>query len=257
MNNLEAIDAWWEGAELPNVRFRYNDLVKVTGGPHAGMAASVISLETLGADPTYLVELTSGADRILPSSQLMPLEEKLELSNGVHLKITLASDEGEPAFGVLNLTDQLNDEVLHQVFVAAQRAGLSETELTTLIAGGATRSILEFAPARTGWLEEQLLRILEELGHPSPAEVDPYGVFYSGLLDDVVVSASHTRTRTAAVRELRRLPKLADVPLERLVELLRSESDVVLSERVPVEDAQAMASRLREHGLKVSVEERR
>jgi ribosomal protein S4E len=55
---------------LPGVLFEHNVLVNVVGGTHLGAAGSILSVEELGADPLYLVELTSGQDAHISQSQL-------------------------------------------------------------------------------------------------------------------------------------------------------------------------------------------
>lgn len=50
---------------LDGVRFEHNDAVDVIGGAHAGDSGSIVSLEQLGDDPTYLVELGSGQDVVI------------------------------------------------------------------------------------------------------------------------------------------------------------------------------------------------
>jgi hypothetical protein len=55
---------------LPGVALLHNDLVSVLRGEHAGNAGSVISVEELGKDPMYLIELESGIDALLPQSSL-------------------------------------------------------------------------------------------------------------------------------------------------------------------------------------------
>lgn len=55
---------------LPGVSFGHNSAVLVVGGEHAGSAGSIVSVEQLGADPVYLVELGSGKDVAIAQSQL-------------------------------------------------------------------------------------------------------------------------------------------------------------------------------------------
>ncbi|TMH27079.1 MAG: hypothetical protein E6H66_24175 [Betaproteobacteria bacterium] len=55
---------------LPGVLFEHNDFVSVIDGPHAGDSGSVVSVEELGDDPTYMVELVSNKDAYISQSSL-------------------------------------------------------------------------------------------------------------------------------------------------------------------------------------------
>jgi len=55
---------------LPSVRFEHNDFVRVASGEHAGINGSIVSVEVLGDDPVYLVELESNQDALVPQSRL-------------------------------------------------------------------------------------------------------------------------------------------------------------------------------------------
>jgi ribosomal protein S4E len=59
---------------LPGVRFEHNAYVHVVGGEHLGDAGSVVSVEQLGDDPVYLVELESNQDSSIPQSHLLAAE---------------------------------------------------------------------------------------------------------------------------------------------------------------------------------------
>jgi hypothetical protein len=65
---------------LPGVKFEHNSSVDVIAGDHAGEVASIISVEELGDDPLYLVELGSGEDAHISQSSLafMPPNTSLE-----------------------------------------------------------------------------------------------------------------------------------------------------------------------------------
>ena len=52
------------------VSFGHNDAVEIMGGEHAGDSGSIVSLEELGEDPLYLVELASGQDAFIRQSFL-------------------------------------------------------------------------------------------------------------------------------------------------------------------------------------------
>ena len=55
---------------LPDVAFEHNDSVVVIGGFREGTLGVIISVEELGNDPTYLVELDTGQDSYLLQSLL-------------------------------------------------------------------------------------------------------------------------------------------------------------------------------------------
>jgi len=55
---------------IPGVELQHNDHVRVTGGPHSPDSGSVVSIESLGKDPVYLVELESGTDQLVQQSCL-------------------------------------------------------------------------------------------------------------------------------------------------------------------------------------------
>jgi hypothetical protein len=55
---------------LPGVLFGHNDSVRVLAGEQAGQLGALISIEELGQDPIYLVELASGIDAYIAQSQL-------------------------------------------------------------------------------------------------------------------------------------------------------------------------------------------
>jgi len=55
---------------LPGVRFEHNTYVNVVAGTWQGDAGSIISVEELGDDPLYLVELESGKDALISQSSL-------------------------------------------------------------------------------------------------------------------------------------------------------------------------------------------
>jgi len=55
---------------IPGVAFQHNDYVKVVSGPYAPDSGSLVSVEELGSDPVYLVELESREDQLIPQSCL-------------------------------------------------------------------------------------------------------------------------------------------------------------------------------------------
>lgn len=52
------------------VTFEHNDAVDIVFGDHSGEAGSIISVEELGEDPLYLIELSSGHDVTIRQSHL-------------------------------------------------------------------------------------------------------------------------------------------------------------------------------------------
>jgi ribosomal protein S4E len=55
---------------LPGVLLQHNDYVKVISGTHVGNAGSIVSVEELGSDPEFVVELESGEDARIRQSNL-------------------------------------------------------------------------------------------------------------------------------------------------------------------------------------------
>ena len=55
---------------LPGVTFKHNEFVRVSSGANAGSAGSLVSVEELGDDPVFLLELESGVDILVKQSQL-------------------------------------------------------------------------------------------------------------------------------------------------------------------------------------------
>jgi hypothetical protein len=64
-------DAFYAGARSSALPYCVNDKVQVIVGKHSGGKGLVISVESAGDDPEYLVELADiGEDVVLPSSVL-------------------------------------------------------------------------------------------------------------------------------------------------------------------------------------------
>ena len=59
---------------LPGVAFEHNDAVEVIGGEYAGDSGSIVSVEQLGDNPVYLVELGPGQDAVISQSFLRLVE---------------------------------------------------------------------------------------------------------------------------------------------------------------------------------------
>ncbi len=59
---------------LPGVAFRHNDAVEIVFGELVGNSGSIVSVEQLGLDPAYLVELGSGKDVVICQSHLRLVE---------------------------------------------------------------------------------------------------------------------------------------------------------------------------------------
>jgi ribosomal protein S4E len=59
---------------LAGVAFEHNTYVRVVGGEHIGDSGSLVSIEELGDDPVYLVELESNKDALVPQSCLRVVE---------------------------------------------------------------------------------------------------------------------------------------------------------------------------------------
>lgn len=55
---------------IEGVSFEHNDYVLIVAGEHKGANGSLVSIEDLGADPLYLLELESGFDVHVHQSQI-------------------------------------------------------------------------------------------------------------------------------------------------------------------------------------------
>ena len=55
---------------LSGINFQHNAFVRVVGGEHVGDSGSLVSVEELGDDPVYLVELESNKDALIRQSCL-------------------------------------------------------------------------------------------------------------------------------------------------------------------------------------------
>ena len=68
--SIEQINKWMAGEVVENSMFKLNDDVKIISGNNIGAVGSVISLETVSSDPTYLIELVSGEDANVKQSEI-------------------------------------------------------------------------------------------------------------------------------------------------------------------------------------------
>ena len=59
---------------IPGVFFEHNVSVLVVSEVHEGAAGAIISIEELGDDPTFLVELGTGQDVVIRQSLLRAAE---------------------------------------------------------------------------------------------------------------------------------------------------------------------------------------
>jgi hypothetical protein len=55
---------------LPGVVFRHGEFVRVVSGRSVGSAGSLVSVEELGDDPVFLLELESGFDARVRQSEI-------------------------------------------------------------------------------------------------------------------------------------------------------------------------------------------
>lgn len=56
---------------LPGVWFRHNEYVMVVAGEHKGASGSLVSVQELGVDPCFLLELDSGFDVSVRQSEIV------------------------------------------------------------------------------------------------------------------------------------------------------------------------------------------
>jgi len=55
---------------IKGVRFEHNDYVRIVAGEHKGKNGSLVSIEDLGEDPLYLLELETGSDVHVRQAQI-------------------------------------------------------------------------------------------------------------------------------------------------------------------------------------------
>jgi hypothetical protein len=70
----EIDNAFFSGQRSENVRFCANDSVRINHGIGEAETGSVISIESLAPEVTYLIELSSGESTIVSQNSLDPLE---------------------------------------------------------------------------------------------------------------------------------------------------------------------------------------
>ena len=73
--SLEQCNAWFAREAVPGVAFTHEDGVDVVQGEYSGESGALISVEELGDDPLYLVELGSGKDVYVRQSCLAPVSD--------------------------------------------------------------------------------------------------------------------------------------------------------------------------------------
>lgn len=68
--------AFLDRTPIPGVRFQHNNLVRITGGEHAGKAGSLVTVLTVSPEPLFIVELESGQDVQAQQSDLSLISEQ-------------------------------------------------------------------------------------------------------------------------------------------------------------------------------------
>ena len=68
--NLEDINSWMAGKQVGNSKYRLNENIKIISGEHIRKEGSVISLESVGENPSYIVELQSGDDVLVNQTDI-------------------------------------------------------------------------------------------------------------------------------------------------------------------------------------------
>ena len=68
MIDRETLDRWYSGEPIDSVRYRLNDSVALLDRPEE--FAVVVSLEALAPEPQYLIEFSSGSDRLVRQAEL-------------------------------------------------------------------------------------------------------------------------------------------------------------------------------------------
>jgi len=72
--SLDQQNAFLACEPVAGLAFIHNEYVRVVGGVHQGNSGSLLSIEELGADPIYLVELESNQDALIAQSFLQRAE---------------------------------------------------------------------------------------------------------------------------------------------------------------------------------------
>jgi hypothetical protein len=70
MNFMNLQQAFLNRESIANVEYQQNDHVGIIAGQYKGINGSLISLEAVVPEPTYLVELEEGGDVEIRQSQL-------------------------------------------------------------------------------------------------------------------------------------------------------------------------------------------
>jgi hypothetical protein len=73
LTQYELENRWVTAEAIPNVSYRFSDLVRIKSGEHAGQTAEVIALLSLEPEPTYGLTLPPNEKFIVvPQSELEP-----------------------------------------------------------------------------------------------------------------------------------------------------------------------------------------
>jgi transcription antitermination factor NusG len=67
---MDLRQAFLNRESIASVEYQHNDYVRVIDGQYKGITGSLISLEAVAPEPTYLVELEEGGDVKVRQSQL-------------------------------------------------------------------------------------------------------------------------------------------------------------------------------------------
>lgn len=70
MDDVKLRQAFLNRESIAGVEYQHNDYVRVIAGQYRGKNGSLISLEAIAPEPTFLVELEEGGDVEIRQSQL-------------------------------------------------------------------------------------------------------------------------------------------------------------------------------------------
>ena len=70
MNQTDGHNDFLAHKSIEGVHFEHNDYVRIIAGEHRGKNGSLVSIEELGNDPLFLLELESGFDVYVRQSQI-------------------------------------------------------------------------------------------------------------------------------------------------------------------------------------------
>lgn len=90
----ETLNTWYSKGHIPGVYFHLNDAVTIRDSLH--MVASIISLESISPEPSYLLEYSNGKSEVVMQSALGLLAYVELLDEGAYCLRPVAIEKIEP-----------------------------------------------------------------------------------------------------------------------------------------------------------------